>query len=351
MRAGGSVSIDRDGGDTVLSTRRLNRVLEHEPGDLTCIVEAGIRLSELQAALAPHRQTLALDPPGDPTVGACLAGDLSGPRRHRYGAMRDLVIGVTVVLADGTIASSGGKVVKNVAGYDLAKLFSGSRGRLGLVARVALRLHPRPRAQGTAVIDADDPREAWRSAPSLAARPERGRLPAAAPARRPLRGLRARRRRAARRLRRGQARGHVRLGSSRRAAARRRPGASRSTGRTACSPGPAPASPTSRPRASAPGRRSPSACAPPSTRKACSPDGSRRLLKDCVHCGFCLPTCPTYALWHEEMDSPRGRIWLMQGVADGTMELNRTVARALRPLPRLHGLRQLLPFRASSTTG
>ena len=135
-------------------------MLEHEPGDLTAIVEAGIRLSELQAALAPHGQMLALDPPGDPTIGACLAGDLSGPRRHRYGAMRDLVIGVTVVLADGTIASSGGKVVKNVAGYDLGKLFSGSRGRLGLIARVALRLHPRPAAEATVVAETDDPRGA-----------------------------------------------------------------------------------------------------------------------------------------------------------------------------------------------
>ena len=162
LRTGGRVSIDRAGGDVVLSTARLDRVLEHEPGDLTCIAEAGLRLSELQAALAPHGQMLALDPPGDPTLGACLAGDLSGPRRHRYGAMRDLVIGVTVVLADGTIASSGGKVVKNVAGYDLSKLFSGSRGRLGLIARVALRLHPRPAAEATVVVDADAPREAWR---------------------------------------------------------------------------------------------------------------------------------------------------------------------------------------------
>ena len=87
---------------------------------------------------------LALDPPGNPTIGACVAANLSGPRRHRYGTARDLVIGVTVVLADGTIASSGGKVVKNVAGYDLGKLFCGSEGRLGLIARVALRLHPRP---------------------------------------------------------------------------------------------------------------------------------------------------------------------------------------------------------------
>ena len=161
LTAGGRVSIDREGGDIVLSTRRLDRVLEHEPGDLTAIVEAGIRLSELQAHLAPHGQMLALDPPGDPTVGACLAGDLSGPRRHRYGAMRDLVIGVTVVLADGTIASSGGKVVKNVAGYDLGKLFSGSRGRLGLVARVALRLHTRPAATATVVAETDDPRSLW----------------------------------------------------------------------------------------------------------------------------------------------------------------------------------------------
>jgi len=162
LRSAGSVSIDRPGGDVVLSTARLNRVLEHEPGDLTAIVEAGIRLSELQAALAPHGQMLALDPPGDPTVGACLAADLSGPRRHRYGAMRDLAIGVTVVLADGTVASSGGKVVKNVAGYDLGKLFSGSRGRLGLIARVALRLHPRPAASATVVVRTDDPRAAWR---------------------------------------------------------------------------------------------------------------------------------------------------------------------------------------------
>jgi FAD/FMN-containing dehydrogenase len=161
LRGGGRVSIENEAGDLVLSTRRLNRILEHEPGDLTAIVEAGLRLSELQAALEPHGQMLALDPPGDPTIGACLAGDLSGPRRHRYGAMRDLVIGVTVVLADGTIASSGGKVVKNVAGYDLGKLFSGSRGRLGLIARVALRLHPRPASSATVVAETDDLRGAW----------------------------------------------------------------------------------------------------------------------------------------------------------------------------------------------
>jgi glycolate oxidase FAD binding subunit len=131
------------------------RILEHEPGDLTCIVEGGIRLSALRAALAVHAQRLSLDPPGDPTLAECLLGDLSGPLAHRFGTMRDLVIGVTVVLPDGMRASSGGKVVKNVAGYDLAKLFCGSRGRLGSVERLALRLHPLPAAARTAIVDAD----------------------------------------------------------------------------------------------------------------------------------------------------------------------------------------------------
>jgi glycolate dehydrogenase FAD-binding subunit len=129
----------------------LDRILEHEAGDLTCTVEAELRLSSLQAALAPHGQMLALDPPGDPTVGACLAANLSGPRRHRYGTMRDLVIGATAVLGDGTVTNSGGKVVKNVAGYDLAKLFCGSEGRLGRIVRLSLRLHPLPEASATVI--------------------------------------------------------------------------------------------------------------------------------------------------------------------------------------------------------
>jgi glycolate oxidase FAD binding subunit len=149
---GERVSIGREGGDVVVSTAGLDRVLEHEAGDLTAIVEAGVRLRELNERLAGHGQMLALDPPGNPTIGACLAANLSGPRRHRYGTPRDLVLGVTVVLADGTIASSGGKVVKNVAGYDLGKLFCGSEGRLGLIARVALRLHPLPEASRALVV-------------------------------------------------------------------------------------------------------------------------------------------------------------------------------------------------------
>jgi len=128
-----------------------SEILEHEPGDLTCIVESGLRLSGLQAALAQHSQRFSLDPPGDPTLEECLLENLSGPLSHRFGTMRDLVIGVTVVLPDGTRASSGGKVVKNVAGYDLGKLFCGSRGRLGSVERIALRLHPLPAAARTVV--------------------------------------------------------------------------------------------------------------------------------------------------------------------------------------------------------
>ncbi|HET6683336.1 MAG TPA: FAD-binding protein [Gaiella sp.] len=139
-----------------LETDGLARVLEHEAGDLTCTVEAGIRLSALQATLAEAGQRLSLDPPGDPTVGACLSRRLSGPLSHRHGTPRDLVLGVTLVLGDGTVASAGGKVVKNVAGYDLAKLVCGSEGRLGLIARVSLRLHPQPAASATLVVETDD---------------------------------------------------------------------------------------------------------------------------------------------------------------------------------------------------
>jgi glycolate oxidase FAD binding subunit len=139
-----------------LTTEGLSRILEHEAGDLTCAVEAGIRLSELSRTLARHGQRLSLDPPGDPTVGACLAENRSGPLRHRFGAPRDLVLGVTLVLADGTVANSGGKVVKNVAGYDLARLVCGSRGKLALIARASVRLHPLPRAAKTLVVETDD---------------------------------------------------------------------------------------------------------------------------------------------------------------------------------------------------
>jgi len=147
----GRVQIGRD-----LDLAGLDRILEHDPGDLTCTVEAGLRLSALQTSLAESGQRLSLDAPGDPTIGALLATNASGPLRHRFGAPRDLVLGVTLVLADGTIASAGGKVVKNVAGYDLARLVCGSRGRFGLVARASFRLHPLPKATRTLVVETED---------------------------------------------------------------------------------------------------------------------------------------------------------------------------------------------------
>jgi len=146
-----------------LDARGMDRVLEHEAGDLTCTVEAGIRLSELAATLAPAGQQLSLDPPGDPTIGACIAANLSGPLRFRYGSPRDLVLGVTLVLADGTIASAGGKVVKNVAGYDLGKLMCGSEGRLAFIGRVSLRLHPISAATATVVVETSDPASVTRA--------------------------------------------------------------------------------------------------------------------------------------------------------------------------------------------
>jgi glycolate dehydrogenase FAD-binding subunit len=139
-----------------LTADGMQRVLEHDPGDLTCTVEAGIRLSALRETLAASGQRLSLDPPGDPTIGALVALNASGPLRHRFGAPRDLVLGATLVLADGTVASAGGKVVKNVAGYDLARLVCGSQGQLAFVGRVSLRLHPLPKAARTFVVETDD---------------------------------------------------------------------------------------------------------------------------------------------------------------------------------------------------
>jgi glycolate oxidase FAD binding subunit len=169
--AGQRVSVGCPGGDVELSLARLDRVLAHEAGDLTVTVEAGIRLSALRARLAAHGQELAIDPPGDPTIGGCLAGDRSGPRRHRFGAPRDLLLGVTLVLADGTVANAGGTVVKNVAGYDLGKLVCGSEGRYAAIARASLRLHPLPAAVASVVVAVDEPDEAVRLVRTLAHSP------------------------------------------------------------------------------------------------------------------------------------------------------------------------------------
>jgi glycolate oxidase FAD binding subunit len=155
-----------------LDSGALDTIVEHNEGDLTAVLQPGVALRELDETLAAAGQMLALDPPlgaGDAaTVGGVLASADSGPLRHRYGAPRDLVLGVTVALSDGSIAHAGGKVIKNVAGYDLAKLFTGSFGTLGMIVEVAVRLHPRPPAQVTAIGTTDDPGQLSRIASALA---------------------------------------------------------------------------------------------------------------------------------------------------------------------------------------
>jgi glycolate oxidase FAD binding subunit len=137
--------------DVILSTARLNRVLEHAWADLTVSVEAGCTIAKLQETVAKRGQRLALDAlwPENATVGGVLSTNDSGALRLRFGSLRDLVIGVTVALADGTVASSGGKVVKNVAGYDLPKLVTGAFGTLGVITRAIFRLHPLPKETRT----------------------------------------------------------------------------------------------------------------------------------------------------------------------------------------------------------
>lgn len=142
--------------DLVLSTVRMDEVLEHVPGDQIIRVQAGIELQDLQERLAGSDQMLGIDPPeteSGATVGGVVAANSSGPRRHRYGTIRDLIIGITVVLSDGTVAKAGGKVVKNVAGYDLSKLFTGSLGTLGVIAECNFRLHPRPETARTVAVE------------------------------------------------------------------------------------------------------------------------------------------------------------------------------------------------------
>jgi glycolate oxidase FAD binding subunit len=142
--------------DVILSLARLNRILEHAWADLTVTVQAGCPVAALQAALAQHRQRLAVDAlwPERATVGGILATNDSGALRLRYGGLRDLIIGVTLALADGTLAASGGKVVKNVAGYDLPKLATGALGTLGVITQATFRLHPLPQNTRTLTISA-----------------------------------------------------------------------------------------------------------------------------------------------------------------------------------------------------
>jgi glycolate oxidase FAD binding subunit len=154
--------------DLVVDTSRLSGVVEHAAGDLIAIVRSGTPLHEVGEVLAPARQQLALDDPlPGATIGGTVAVSTSGPRRMLYGTVRDLLIGVTVVRADGAVAKAGGKVVKNVAGYDLGKLIAGSYGTLGLITECVFRLHPLPAACAYVWRDVETADEAARLAAAV----------------------------------------------------------------------------------------------------------------------------------------------------------------------------------------
>ena len=415
----------------------------------------------IAALQRPSRRTGSASPstrrcPSAPPSAASLAANAWGPRRTRYGSVRDLVIGVTLVRADGVVAHGGGKVVKNVAGFDLPRLLCGSLGTLGprrrggVPAPPAARRRPRPRCfAGLAGVDVREtvpaPARARSSSPTALAAFRTGRP---VPARGPLRGLRAGRRatswrrvlargaggaragsRGARRPRSGPRHdevraagvgareGDLRAGGAREGAStpsrrsraalggargcvctpplgialrrRRTPAAVEAAAAAvdaaraalralgdgavvlAAAPaalrarvdvwGPAPAGvdgdaaaeePSSiRTGGSRPGRfvgglierRMRRRCR--GRRSGRSHGGRARRADDCVHCGFCLPTCPTWQNWQEEMDSPRGRIDLFRALEDGRIEMTPGGRRALRPLPRLHGVPDRVPVR------
>jgi glycolate oxidase FAD binding subunit len=150
--------------DLIVDTHRLDRIVEHAAGDLVVIAQAGVRLATLGERLAGDRQRLAVDElvPGT-TIGGMLGTGVTGPRRLQAGAVRDLVLGVTMVRADGVVAKAGGKVVKNVAGYDVAKLVTGAYGTLGLVTEAAFRLHPIPPADAYVSVRLPDAASAYQA--------------------------------------------------------------------------------------------------------------------------------------------------------------------------------------------
>jgi glycolate oxidase FAD binding subunit len=161
IRGGGTqlgLGTPPSGADILLSMRGLARLVEHEPGDMTATAEAGLTLADFQAALGAAGQWLALDPalPADATIGGIVATAASGAHRLRYGGVRDQIIGVRIVRADGTIAKGGGKVVKNVAGFDLPKLFTGSLGTLGAIVTATFRVYPREASASTVILRSSD---------------------------------------------------------------------------------------------------------------------------------------------------------------------------------------------------
>ncbi len=163
IRLGGGFSKDRLGGpvtpaDETVSTASLNRILQYDPGDLTISVGAGLPFRELERTLAEHNQMVPLDPAWgeQSTVGGVIGANLSGPRRRLYGTARDMVIGMTFVTLEGKEVQSGGMVVKNVAGLDMAKLMIGSFGTLAAVAVVNFKLFPVPKESRTFVMEFED---------------------------------------------------------------------------------------------------------------------------------------------------------------------------------------------------
>lgn len=145
--------------DLVVSTRRLNRLLEYEPADLTATLEAGLSLAAFNQIAGEHRQWIPLDPFGDPagTIGATIATASAGPLRCGYGTPRDWLIGIRVARIDGRLVRAGGKVVKNVAGYDLVKLYTGSLGSLGVITETTFKLRSLPPTEATLAFYASRP--------------------------------------------------------------------------------------------------------------------------------------------------------------------------------------------------
>ena len=156
LPAGGGTWL-RTTANIVVSTLRLNQIIEHEPADLIAIAQAGVTLTDFNAKLAENGQWLPLDPPDDgrATLGGVVATGIGGPQQFGYGPPRGSVIGMKVVLADGTMIKAGGRVVKNVAGYDLCKLFTGSYGSLGIITELNFKLRPRPAREATVIVRED----------------------------------------------------------------------------------------------------------------------------------------------------------------------------------------------------
>jgi len=166
-----------------VSLEAVAELIEHVPEDMTAIAQAGMTLADFQSRLAKAGQWLPVDPPHPQavTIGELLAGDLNGPRRFGCGTIRDWVIGMSVVLPDGRLIRNGGKVVKNVAGFDLCRLFVGAKNELGIIVEAAFKLLPMPEAEAQTCTESTAIRSHWSSA-----------SPGQAPMSRPSRALRMR---------------------------------------------------------------------------------------------------------------------------------------------------------------